>query len=162
MMIVVLCVALLAAGARVAIREYLDSTATAVFLMLPMPLLAGLLWLLDRPGPVRTWYSTTCLLSGFTLGLIVGALIEPVAYIRTSGTTGSLFGFGLIYLSMLPALGPEWRKYWPRQCPSCGRISVIPVANLGSPRGERGWCASCGASFGRKAGESWRSSEPTA
>ena len=175
MMIVVLWVALLTAGARLAIRWHLlgggpEMACMNVAICLgiyPMPLLAGLIWALDRPGRVRTWYRSVCMLSAALLGGVAYALLDPVCYLL-AGRLTMLFPMGpILALVGFWCCGMQWRDARPRPCPSCGRNSVIPIAHPVRPNsrrayntGKRGWCASCNASCGRERREAWRLNAP--
>ena len=123
----------------------------------PVPLLALLLHLLDRPGRMSTWYFTECkiialLLTGFAL-----CLHEPLSYALTGGST-KLFPVGTfaVLLSFWLSL-KHWKIAFPRNCPSCGLRSVIPTTTL--QHGEHGWCARCGADCEREKLEPWRLAE---
>ncbi|MDG3004532.1 hypothetical protein [Paludisphaera mucosa] len=129
----------------------------------PMPLLAILIAILDRPGPVQDWYLTLSAL-GFA-GLLCVALLaqEPACYLLTGGFSSCSF----LPLFLVPAgLGPirdVWWRVRPGVCAKCGRRAVISVRKPGSRLAEMtgldGWCASCGAAFVRaKITEPWLAS----
>lgn len=129
----------------------------------PMPLLAILIAVLDRPGPIRDWYLTLSAL-GF-VGVVCVAILaqEPVCYLLTGGFSPYFF----LPLLLVPAgVGPIREIWWrvrPGVCASCGRRSVISVRKPGSRLAEmtglHGWCATCGAAFVRaKVTEPWSAS----
>ena len=170
MMILVVWAALLTAAARQALQWHLLGSdpgyvciTVPVFLgFYPMPILAGLLWLLDRPGRVRRWYCSTCMIAAHFLGGIVFSLQDSVCYLLTSHTT-MFFPMG----PFLAVIGfwcgwMQWQTACPRPCPTCGRRSVIPDAHLLNFRlqrkyntGKHGWCATCGSEFEREGLEVW-------
>jgi hypothetical protein len=176
MMIVVLWAALLTAGTRAAIQwrllgdrpEFACINVPIHFGIYPMPLMAGLLWVLDRPGRVRTWYRSACMIAAHFQGGILFSLQDPVCYALTGRPTMT-FPMGPIMALVGFSCGwMQWQTARPRQCPSCGRNSVIPIAHIVSPRskrkfntGKHGWCASCGVSCEREGKQEWRLSGPT-
>ena len=116
------------------------------FLLLPLgpPLLATLVLLLDRPGPVKYWL----------VGLL-GSLFLPACFAALDGLAllwvwsrglpgpgsppvrGGLIAslvvanlFGLVELARVV-------RRLPGRCPECGRRAVLPLAGLR-------WCATCG------------------
>jgi hypothetical protein len=174
LMIVVLWAALITAATRQMFRWGLYGTTTENLCMnismqlgfYLMPILAGLLWLFDRPGRVGRWYVSGCMIATHFLGGFAFTLQDLVCYVLT-GKPNMLF-------PMWQALGllgfwcgwMQWKTFRPRECPACGRRSVIPVAHRFHPRhkrkynlGTHGWCATCGASFERKGLEPWKSME---
>ncbi len=176
MMIVVLWAALLTAGIRAAIHWQIfgdspEMACVAVPINLgiwPMPLLAALIWLLDRPGQVRTWYRSVCMIVASFLSGILFSLQDLACYYLTGRPTLT-FPMGPIASLVFFWCGwMQWQQATPRRCPSCERKSVIPVARPlrpGSKRmfntGKCGWCAICGASCERESKEEWRLTSPT-
>jgi hypothetical protein len=125
-----------------------------------------LLWLLDRRGRVCNWYCSSCMIAACFLGGVVYSLSDSICYLLTGKTT--------ILFPMWPIMGlvgfwcgwNQWQSARPRDCPECGRRSVIPIAvpiRTGSKRkfntGKHGWCASCGATCERNYDKEWRLSE---
>jgi hypothetical protein len=171
MMIVVLWAALLIAALRALIYwQLLGNSPEMVCLSVPinvgvwpLPLLAILLLLLDRPGRVRGWYCTVCLAAGGFLCGILFMLADPVCYYLTGKTT-IMFPMDPIFSFVFFLAGwMQWRPIRPRQCPNCARIAVIPIAVPMNPSSKRmvnlskhGWCASCGASCEREGKGEWR------
>ena len=171
LMIVILWAALLIAATRTAVVYHLlGNTPDMVCLMVPvivnaypMPLLALLFWLLDRPGLLRRWYMAGCLIVASFAGGILFSLMDPVCYALTGKPT------------MIAPMGPicalvafwcswkQWQVARPGSCPRCGCPSVIPIAVRLHPRsrrfvntGNHGWCASCGQYCERRLSEAWK------
>lgn len=173
-MIIVLWAALLIAGTRAAIRWHLmgdrpefDSLTIPINdAVYPMPILAALLWTLDRPGRVRDWYLSGCMIAASFLGGILFSLQDPICYALTGRPT-IIFPMGPICaLAGFWSGWKQWQTARPRRCPSCGARSVVPVAHPirpGSKRrvksGKQGWCTGCGADCEREGTEDWRATK---
>jgi hypothetical protein len=176
LMIVVVWAALMTAAARqmyrwglygTTIESYCQNVAIQVGIYL-MPTLAILLWFLDRPGRVRGWYCSGCMIAAHFLGGFVFIFQDIVCYVLTGKPT--------MLFPMWPTIGlvgfwcgwKQWQTARPRDCPLCDHRSVIPIAvplRPGSKRkyniGKYGWCASCGAPCERNYDKEWRLAEPT-
>jgi hypothetical protein len=176
MMIVVLWCALLTAASRALILWGLFGTtpeslcqAIPIYLgIYPMPILAVLLWVFDRPGLVRTWYCSNCMIAACFLGGVAYSLSDPICYVLAGKTTILFPMWAIMGLVGFWCGWMQWRTARPRDCPACGRRRVIPIAvpiRTGSRRkfntGKQGWCASCGASCERVGKQEWRPSGPT-
>jgi hypothetical protein len=123
----------------------------------PMPVLAILVGVLDRRGPVRSWY-IACILAGASfLGSALLILQDPVCF--------AICGRPTLICPLSTALGVlclwaswrQWRLVRPAACSICGHrcvISVVRPLGPGSRRrfngGTSGWCAACGARYERK------------
>jgi hypothetical protein len=168
MMIVILWSALLTAATRALIYSRLLGTTPEslcqnipIYLgIYPMPILAGLLWVFDRPGAVRNWCCSNCMIAACFLGGVVYSLCDPICYVL-AGKTTIIFPMWPIMWPIMGLVGfwcgwKQWQTARARDCPACGRRSIIPIAvatRLGSKRkfntGKHGWCASCGANCER-------------
>jgi hypothetical protein len=166
LMIFVLFAALLAAMLRAMLRlgllgdriEIICLMVPITFGFYPAPVLAILLWFLDRRGHVRSWYCSMCLTVGSILAAAMFLLEEPACCFLTGKPTmtfpmGPLLGVGCVF-----GAWKQWVIARPGVCPHCGRRSVISIAwpiRPGSKRrvnlGKHGWCASCGLDLERKA-----------
>ncbi len=159
MMIIVVWAALMTAASRQAYRwggygatveSYCQNVSIQVGIYL-MPILAILLWLLDRPGRVRAWYRSGCLIAAHFLGGFVFILQDLVCYVLTGKTTMLFPMWPIIGLVGFWCGWKQWQSARPRECPECGRRSVIPIAVPLRPDskrkfniGKHGWCACCG------------------
>ncbi len=98
------------------------------------PLLAGLILLLDAPGPVKYWL----------VGLIASpTLVGFVAWLDFVAMAMGTHGLDRVFplLVLLNVLGLSslvlvFRRL-PGRCPECGKRSMLPLAQLR-------WCATCG------------------
>ena len=107
----------------------------SIVLPLAPPLLAGLVLLLDAPGPVKYWL----------VGLIASPTLAGfVAWLDFLAVELGTRGLGRVFplLVLLNVLGLASLilvfKRLPRRCPDCGRRSMLPLAQLR-------WCATCGS-----------------
>ena len=176
MMIVVLWAALLTAGTRAAIQWRLLGDRPE-FACITVPIHSrhlsdaphGWLTLGARPSRPRPYLVSLRLHDrGDFQGGILFSLQDPVCYYLTGRPTMTFPMGPIIALVGFSCGWMQWQTARPRQCPSCGRNAVIPIAHLVSPRskrkfntGKRGWCASCGASCEREGKEGWRLSGRT-
>jgi DNA-directed RNA polymerase subunit RPC12/RpoP len=106
----------------------------SIALPLSPPLLAGLVLLLDAPGPVKYWL----------VGLIASpTLLGFVAWLDFIAVAMGRHGLDRVFplLVLLNVLGLASLfliyKRLPGRCPECGKRSMLPLAQLR-------WCASCG------------------
>lgn len=129
----------------------------------PVPWMMILLFLLDRPGPVRNWTVALCLASW---GLVAG-----IAFVTADPLSWALCGRPTIVFPLLPITGLvclcaapySFRPLRPGRCRHCGRRSIIPTATKSATRKVKlmtGWCASCGTEYERKSTEMWRAVTP--
>ncbi len=136
-MILVVHSALLCALAAPFLRGGAPLIASIVLPLSP-PLLSGLILLLDAPGPVKYWL--VGLIASPTLACFA-AWLDVLAV--EMGTHGLDRDFPLLFplLVLLNILGLSSLilvfKYLPRQCPECGKRSMLPLSQLR-------WCATCG------------------
>ncbi|WP_435008762.1 hypothetical protein P12x_000026 [Tundrisphaera lichenicola] len=177
LMILVIWAGLLSAATRAVLQWRLFGDRPEILCMIvpihlgvyPMPALAILLWAFDRPGKVRDWYRSSCMIGANLASGGLFLLQDPTCYALTGKPTQ--------HFPMALFLGPicllagwhQWRAARPRVCPSCGLKSVIPIAHPARPRskrlvnsGKRGWCASCGATFERMGKGAWQLPGPAA
>ena len=110
--------------------------AAQLTLLLPLtpPLLALLVLMFDRPGPVKYWL-VGLIASPTLLGFVAWLDFLAVAM----GTHGLDRVFPLLVLLNVLALSSLVLvfKRLPKRCPECGKRSMLPLAQLR-------WCASCG------------------
>ena len=151
-MIVVLWAALLLTVFRFAARWHFFHQPAPIFWLVvpvlvacyPMPWLALLLRLGDRPGPVRTWWVSACLA---TAGLVAGVSFlgqDLLCFLQSGQPTGTFPLAPLMGLMALWSGARQWQSLTPGLCPSCGRRSVIALRRRRKPS-IQGWCARCGA-----------------
>lgn len=169
-MILVAWAALLLAATRAMIGWGLfggttDSVCQVVAMLVgvyPMPILAGLLWSLDRPGRVRTWYGSACMIAAQFAGGLAFCSMDLACYALTGRPTMLFPMWPLVGLVGFGCGWMQWRAARPRACPSCGRCAVIPIAHPPRPKSKRlvnnyrrGWCAGCGADCERERVGAW-------
>jgi len=132
-MILVVHSALLFAMVRPFLRGGSLLVASIVVPLTP-PLLAGLILLLDAPGPVKYWL-VGLIASPTLLGFVVWLDFLAVAM----GPRGLDRVFPLLVLLNILGIASLALvfKRLPRRCPECGRRSMLPLAQLR-------WCATCG------------------
>lgn len=117
----------------------------SIVLPLSPPLLAGLILLLDTPGPVKYWLVgliASPTLAGFVAWLdFLAVLVFLDVDMGTRGLDGVFTLLVLLLLVLLNVLGLASLflvfKRLPRRCPECGKRSMLPLAKLR-------WCATCG------------------
>ena len=165
LMIGVLAAAPLVAGSGWLFRRgFLGETGDVVWLNValiaaswPVPVWAALLLLLDRPGPIRGWTIARAL-AGWGLVAAAPFLLVDLASLATSGRATIVFPLlPILGLVCLWSSARSLRSVRPGRCPRCGRGGIIAVAATfegRTIRRDRGWCAGCGAGYGRvKRGE---------
>ena len=106
----------------------------SIALPLSPPLLAGLILLLDAPGPVKYW------LVGLIASPTLAGFVAWLDFLAVEmGTHGLDRVFPLLALLNVLGLASLYlvSKRLPRRCPECGKRSMLPLAQLR-------WCASCG------------------
>jgi hypothetical protein len=133
LMILVVHSALLFALVRPFLRGGSPLIASIVIPLTP-PLLAGLILLLDAPGPVKYWL-VGLVASPTLLGFVAWLDVLAVAL----GTRVLDRAFPLLVLLNVLALSSLVLvfKRLPKRCPECGKRSMLPLAQLR-------WCATCG------------------
>jgi hypothetical protein len=171
LMIVILWVALLSAAIRALLSVgVLGSQVDFDCLMVPllssaffMPLLAPLLWLFDRAGPVRDWYRASYIAGASILSGALFLVQDPLCFALTGRPTPTFPLAAFIALVCLLAGVKQLRDAWPKLCHRCGQRAIIPIAHparRGSKRmvntGREGWCAICGAAYERNGIRAWR------
>lgn len=169
-MIVVAWAAVMATMVRAAIEWHLIGTDARISCLVvpvwvavyPMPILAILLRVLDRPGRVRGWYGSVALTAANFVAAAAFALQDP-ASLALTGRPSLTFPLGpLLAIGSLAGGWLQWRAARPRACPTCGRCAVIPVVRRLRRRerrlvrnGQEGWCAACGAAATREKPGEW-------
>ncbi len=156
--ILVLWAALTFAAIRFLIaREYFGRGAeqrcleVALFIAVwPVPLMRGLLFLLDRPGPIRRWYVACCRPIWFLVAGIAFLLAGLASWALPGRMTGG--GAFRVFTGMvcLRRFLKGCKRGRTAEFLCCARRVVIPfVSPLAQPNGpvEVGWCAGCGEGF---------------
>jgi hypothetical protein len=135
----------------------IGQTVLAVVLFSP-PLLALLVAIIERPGPVKYW-AMSLLLCLFFPALVlyhdVGVVHDYLAY----GRRPTLWATLLINVVILTNTLPYVARMVPRPCPKCRRRTLVPL--LRPFRKDKRtvktcWCASCGAKFWKDSEGNWR------
>ena len=106
----------------------------SIVLPLSPPLLAGLVLLLDTPGPVKYW------LVGLIASPTLAGFVAWLDFLAVAmGPRGLDRVFPLLVLLNVLGLSSLFLvfKRLPRRCPECGKRSMLPLAQLR-------WCATCG------------------
>lgn len=150
--------------------EIINLRLAFLVVILPMPLLCVLLRLLDRRGPVRSWYISCC---GAGELFLIGAsfvIVEPVNF-ALSGRSTALFRL-LLFNGLISVCAGiiQLRTVWPRRCQRCGRRAVIATTFPTSEgfrrapperrRKAQGWCAICGQEYEREGSKAWQLKVP--
>ena len=129
---------------------------------IPMPLIAILFWVFDRPGPVRGWYCACCMAA---MSLLVASLflLQDPACVTLTGRASLSFPMSLIVAAVCFISGAkQLQTLWPKRCAGCGRQAVIAVGRLAqhgpgpvTNTARDGWCAICGATYEREGLSPW-------
>ena len=170
MMIVILWSAFLCAAVRalfkISVLGYrIDFDCMMVPILgaaIPMPLLAILFWVFDRPGPVRGWYCACCMAAMSVLAATLFLLQDPICFTLT-GRASLSFPMSPIVAAVCAISGAKHlQALWPKRCSGCGRQAVIAVGRLAQQgpgavtnTAQHGWCAICGATYEREGLSSW-------
>jgi hypothetical protein len=139
LMIVVVAVALLSSVAAPMVRHGVNGSdlAQATSVVIFAPALLGLLvFMMDRPGPVKNW------LAGLLLQFTYPVLVVWSDVLTYWFGQGRRLFWPLVVLNALaiPSLLRMVNRL-PRRCPQCGLRSLLP---LGQRASKLQWCASCG------------------
>jgi hypothetical protein len=132
-------------------------TVFALVLSSP-PLLALLVAMIERPGPLKNW-AMSLLLCLFFPALVfyhdVAAVHDYLAYGRRPTLWATLLINTVILTNSLPYVA----RMVPRPCPNCRRRTLVPLLGM-FKRDKRTaktcWCASCGAKFWKDREGEWR------
>jgi hypothetical protein len=122
------------------------------------PLLALLVAMIERPGPLKNWALSLliCLFFPFL------ALNHDVVVVRdyiVSGRRPTVWATLLINAVILTSTLPYVRRMVPRPCPKCSRRTLVPLLRLfkkDKRTAKTCWCASCGAMFWKDREGTWR------
>ena len=90
------------------------------------PVLAGLSWLIHRPGPRRDW------LVGFFGVVDLRRAGKPVRDRRLSDS--DLLTYGLAGLCLAAAVVFAWRRLLPEECPACRKRGLLKARPSSTPR----------------------------
>jgi hypothetical protein len=115
-------------------------------LMVSFPLLAILVMLLDRPGPVRNWSVRFLFFMIYPAIALNHDIIVVVDYVKT-GHRPTLWATLLLNLVVVACSLRFLRRMVPKVCPGCGKRALLLLMRLGKsdPRTPNTyWCASCG------------------
>jgi hypothetical protein len=142
LMILVLHVALMSAAAVPLARRgayFPDQFQASLILAMAPGVLAVLVLVLDRPGPVRFW------LAGLIASLTLPAVVTWADWLAWAFGAWPRYAWAIVILNAL-GLATLLRvaRRLPGRCPACGLKSLLPLGRRG-PKGLR-WCASCGTS----------------
>jgi hypothetical protein len=168
-MIIVLWSALMFAAIRVAIQWILFSNRLEFFILIspvqfgifPMAALTALFWALDRPGHVRAWYCSVCLVVMNLMSGILFLLQDPVCYFLTGKPSLTFHMAAISGLTYLWIARMQWQQARPGRCPSCSQVSVTPNSlSFDEEFENNGWCASCGESCEREGEGDWKPTSP--
>jgi hypothetical protein len=126
--------------------------------LLSPPLLALLVAILERPGPLKNWAVSLLLCLFFPL-LVLNHDVAVVHDYLVSGRRPTLWATLLINAVILTNTLPYVGRMVPRPCPSCRRRSLVPLLRLfkkDKRTAKTCWCASCGARFWKDREGTWR------
>jgi hypothetical protein len=139
LMILVLHVALISAAVQPLARRSAD-LATQLLILAGSPvLLAVLVLILDRHGPVKFW------LAGLIASLTLPAVVAWFDWLAWALRAWPRHSWVVVILNVLGlAILFRMVRRLPGLCPACGLRSLLPLGRRG-PKGLH-WCASCGHS----------------
>jgi hypothetical protein len=127
-------------------------------LLLSPPLLALLVALIERPGPLKNW-ALSLLLCLFFPALVLNHDYAVVRDHLIRGTRPTLWATLLINAVVLTNTLPYIGRMVPRRCPNCRRRTLVPLLRLlkkDKRTAKTCWCASCGADFWKDRQGTWR------
>jgi hypothetical protein len=106
-----------------------------------LPILAVLILLFDRRGPIKFWL-VGLLASLFLPAVVVWVDAMVAIALGPQITQWSVSSAqGIVILVILNSLGISVlfrvRRYWPRRCPECRSRALLPLGRVQ-------WCAACG------------------
>jgi hypothetical protein len=134
-------------------------SAAARWALLGSPwVLGGLVWVFDRPGPLRDW-TTAGLLFAFYPALTIYVDVSVALGAAESGALPGLGSMALFNALMLGSSLAYYLRMRRLHCPACGERSMIPLVRLKGQSGRSNrtrWCASCGVQFWRDPSGAWR------
>jgi hypothetical protein len=127
-------------------------------LLVAPPLLALLVALIERPGPLKNW-ALSLLLCLFFPALVlyhdVAVVRDYVVHARRPTLWATLLINAVVLTSTLPSVG----RMVPRPCPRCRRRILVPLLRpfkRDKRTAKTCWCASCGAEFWKDREGTWR------
>jgi hypothetical protein len=133
------------------------SAVTPILLISP-PLLALLVMIIERPGPLKNWcvsFLNLLFFPALVLNHDVQSLLDYVhrgtapALLPMLVLNGMVFAYVLVYRGRLV----------PNRCPACQRRALIPLMRLFKNEKRSSntcWCASCGGKFWKDKEGAWR------
>jgi hypothetical protein len=127
-------------------------------LLLSPPLLALLVAIIERPGPLKNWALSLLLCLFFPL-LVLNHDVAVVHDYLVSGRRPTLWATILINAVILINTLPYAGRMVPRPCPSCRRRTLVPLLRLvkkDKRTAKTCWCASCGGTFWKDREGVWR------
>jgi hypothetical protein len=133
------------------------SIVLAALLVSP-PLMALLVALIERPGPLKNWALSLLLCLFFPL-LVLNHDIAVAHDYLVSGRWPTLWATFLINLVILANTLPYAGRMVPRPCPTCRRRTLVPLLRLykqDKRTAKTCWCASCGGKFWKDREGTWR------
>jgi hypothetical protein len=126
--------------------------------LLSPPLLALLVAIIERPGPLKNW-GLTLLLCLFFPMLVLYHDVAVVHNYLVSGRRPTLWATVLINAVILTNTLPYAGRMVPRPCLNCRRRTLVPLLRLfkkDKRTAKTCWCASCGAKFWKDREGTWR------
>jgi hypothetical protein len=126
-------------------------------LLLSPCLLALLVLVIDRAGPVKNWavlFLLVLMYPALALYHDLTALIDYVA----NGRSPTLWATLVLNATLLPASVLYGGKMMPRSCPGCRRRTLIPLMQLfkkDKRTANTRWCASCGGKYWKGQDGNW-------
>jgi hypothetical protein len=127
-------------------------------LLLSVPVLAMLVAMIEKTGPLKNW-AIMLLLGLFFPALVLNHDLTVLHSYMVSGRRPFVWGPLLVNALVLKNGLPYLLRMVPRPCPSCRRRTLIPLLRLfrtDKPSASTCWCACCGAKFLKGPEGEWR------
>jgi hypothetical protein len=133
------------------------SAVTPILLISP-PLLALLVMVFERPGPLKNWCVSFLNLLFFP-ALVLNHDVQSLRDYVHHGTTPALLPMLLLNGIVFAYVHAYRGRLVPNRCPGCQRRTLIPLLQLFKTEKRSSntcWCASCGGKFWKDREGTWR------
>jgi hypothetical protein len=141
-----------------ALGQVLGWNVPVATLLVSFPLLAFLVMLLERPGPVKNWAVRLLLFLFYPAFALNHDYVAIVDYVKT-GHLPSLWAT-LILNAMIVVCSVNFlRRMVPKVCPSCRRPTLFLLIKLLESEARSSntfWCASCGKKVWKDKEGTWQ------
>jgi hypothetical protein len=127
-------------------------------LLISPPLLALLVMIFERAGPLKNWCVLFLNVLFFPAVVLNHDCVALLNYLR-QGRPPVLWVTLLLNIVVPGYLLKYGRRLWPRRCPGCRRRTSIPLIRLFKQEQRSSntyWCAACGGKFWKDAQGTWQ------